>query len=518
MDSNLSNLYLHRENQAWAGKKKKLPVTLVTGFLGAGKTTLLNYVLTNKHNLRIAAAVNDFAAVNVDSQIVKRNQAHDSVVELTNGCLCCTISGEFKSAVWNLLQDADIGKIDYLLIETSGVTDPLATIATLEEDYGKMYRIRLDSVVTVVDTDDLVKKLDNNEKLTAAADSQLKCADVVLLNKRDLVSEDQLQKAKAFVSEFVPGCRTYPCTRGTVPLHFLMEVSEPTKTSLVTHEVASAAYVIHSDGGIMSQERRKRVKDSMAAVKETGHIYKDEFSSAVFESKVPFSLKCFESFLGSQFPRNISRMKGTLWFAENRNIIYDFHMSGRQRYEITPQANAQDSLVGSFSVQIVAIGQGLDEEHVTKLLESCVHNDSLNGLQTDPLRSVLGLEELGLIKNNPIFEVVRAPEGACLDFVSGGFIDFRVTGVYDYGISLQEASTIKGIDFSKMNLELARRVNGSSGPYCLLPIRLADGMQVCRYSICAEMPFHSLFEVISEAGKKIVADNFRAVGYCKCGT
>jgi len=449
---------------------------------------------------------------------VKRNQAHDSVVELTNGCLCCSISGEFKSAVWNLLQDADIGKIDYLLIETSGVTDPLATISTLEEDYGKMYRIRLDTVVTVVDTDDLVKKLDSNEKLTAAADSQLKCADVVLLNKSDLVSEDQLQKAKVFVSEFVPGCRTYPCVRGAVPLHFLMEVSEPSKTTLVTHEVASAAYIIHSDGGGMNQERRKRVKDSMAAVKETGHISKDEFSSAVFESHAPFSLKRFESFLGSQFPRNICRMKGTLWFVEDRNFIYDFHMSGRQRYEITPQSNVRDSLVGSFSVQIVAIGQGLDEDHVMKLLENCAHDENSNGLQTGLSDGVLGLDELGLIKNNPIFEIINPPEGGLEGTSTGGFIDFRVTGVYDYGISIQEAGTIKGIDFGKMNLELAKRVNGSSGPYCLLPVRLPDGMQVCRYSICAEMPFHSLFEVISEAGKKIVGDYFKAVGFCKCGT
>ena len=138
MDS-LCNLYVHRENLAWAAEKRQLPVTLVTGFLGAGKTTLLNHVLNNKHNLKIAAAVNDFAEVNIDSQIVRGNKAHDSVVELTNGCLCCSIATEFKKAVWSLLQDVDIGKIDYLMIETSGVTDPHSTIATLEQDYGKMY-------------------------------------------------------------------------------------------------------------------------------------------------------------------------------------------------------------------------------------------------------------------------------------------------------------------------------------------------------------------------------------------
>ena len=194
---NICNLYAHREAAAWAPKKKYLPVTLVTGFLGAGKTTLLSYVLNNKHNLKVAAAVNDFASLNVDGQIVRGNKQHDSVVELTNGCLCCSISSQFQSAVWNLLQDADIGKIDCLLIETSGVSDPLATIATLEQDYGKMYRIRLDCVVTVVDTDALVSRLEAKEEdvlQSAAADSQLQCADIVLLNKRDLISSSQLER------------------------------------------------------------------------------------------------------------------------------------------------------------------------------------------------------------------------------------------------------------------------------------------------------------------------------------
>ena len=233
MDS-LCNLYDHREKMSWAPKKRHLPVTLVTGFLGAGKTTLLNHVLTNKHNLRIAAAVNDFAAINIDSQIVRGNKAHDSVVALTNGCLCCSISGEFQSAVWELLQDADIGKIDYLLIETSGVTDPQATIATLEQDYGKMYRIRLDTVVTVVDTDALASKLSGDKGTegdggilgAVAADSQLKCADVVLLNKRDLVTAKQFENARLWVQSHVPGVQVYGCQKCAVPLHYIMEVNE----------------------------------------------------------------------------------------------------------------------------------------------------------------------------------------------------------------------------------------------------------------------------------------------------
>ena len=179
-ETNRINLFCHRENAAWAPKKKRLPVTLVTGFLGAGKTTLLRYVLSNKENLRIAAAVNDFAAVNIDAGLVSREAGgtKQEVVALTNGCMCCSIAQDLRQAVWNLLQECDKGNIDYLVIETSGVSDPLGSIRALEEDFGKMYRVRLDSVVTVVDADDFLGKIrqgaDSGEGIPVAAVSQLK--------------------------------------------------------------------------------------------------------------------------------------------------------------------------------------------------------------------------------------------------------------------------------------------------------------------------------------------------------
>ena len=522
MSKDLCNLYIHRENAAWSGKKKQLPVTLVTGFLGAGKTTLLNHVLSNKHNLRIAAAVNDFAAINIDSQIVKSNRAHDSVVELTNGCLCCSISSEFKTAVWNLLQDADIGKIDYLMIETSGVTDPLTTIATLEQDYGRMYRIRLDAVITVIDTDALVAKLESGDSVileSAAADSQLKCADVVLLNKKDLITELQLEKAKTFISSYVPGCQIYSCVKCAVPLNYLMEVSEVAMGStLVSHEVASAAYTLNPLTGAMNQERQKRIQESMKEVKETGHIQKDEFTSLVFESKTPFSLGAFQAVLGKKFPRSISRMKGTLWFIEDRFHLYSFHMSGRQRYEITSQASVGESLVGSFSIQLVTIGRGMDIDAVRTLFDDCVTCADQNDT---PQNESLYLTARSLLLSDPRFEVIEDrfnPQTGEQIPLQAQYIDFRVTGVIEYGVSVKEASTIHGIDFNRMNVELAKRVNGSSGPVCLLPILLPTGVQVCRHAFHEDCPFPSLFEVVSDVSTRLIAEFFRAVGYCKCGT
>jgi G3E family GTPase len=520
MDS-ICNLYVHRENSLWGAKKKQLPVTLVTGFLGAGKTTLLNHVLTNKHNLRIAAAVNDFASVNIDGQIVRGNIAHDSVVELTNGCLCCSIASEFKTAVWNLLQDADIGKIDYLMIETSGVSDPLATIATLEQEYGRMYRIRLDAVITVVDTDALAAQLEDGDMSvikSAAADSQLKCADVVLLNKQDLVSEAQLKKAKDFIESYIPGVQVYACVKSAVPLHYIMEVSEVSAgPMLVSHEVTESAYRISTEGGIMNQERRKRMKDSQVD-SGSGHIAQDEFTSLVFESSEPFSLGAFQAFLGKNFPRGTSRMKGTVWFAENRSNLYSFHMSGRQRYEMVLCSSIGDSLSGAFSVQLVAIGRGIDAGAVEASLKNCIASPTSNSLSQPTESSVaappptidLLAQAQSLVKDDRRFELIDEPGVT-------RYIDFRVTGVIEYGVTVQEAANVHGIDFTRMNSELVRRVNGSSGPVSLLPVFLPVGVQVCRHAVSPDVSFSEAWMLIQEVAKKLIDEFYRAVGYCKCG-
>ena len=534
MDS-ICNLYDHREKQSWMPKKRHLPVTLVTGFLGAGKTTLLNHVLTNKHNLRIAAAVNDFAEINIDSQIVRGNKAHDSVVALTNGCLCCSISGEFQSAVWKLLQDGDIGKIDYLLIETSGVSDPHATIATLEQDYGKMYRIRLDTVITVVDTDALVDKLSRGDESggeggilgAMAADSQLRCADVVLLNKRDLVGDEQFEMARQFIQSHVPGVQVFGCRKCAVPLHYIMEVNEVAAgPQLVSHEVASKAYTISSEGGVMNRQRQQRQKDAKdrGPGSSSGHILDDDFASVAFESAKPFSLGAFQAVLGGKFPRGVSRMKGTVWIGENRGYLYSFHMSGRQRYELTQCASVGESLSGAFSVQLVAIGRGIDCAAVRALLEGCVGAPALE----DPS---LYEEARAMIARDSRFEVVApgssssgvgpatrtSPNLIAAEEPRSSFVDFRLTGCVEYGVTEREAANIHGIDFNRMNLELTKRVNGSSGPISLLPVLLPDGRLVCRHAVGAEVGLPAVWAVVQDVGKRVIDEFYRAVGYCKCG-
>ena len=520
----LMNLYRYREEVAWAPRPKKLPVTLVTGFLGAGKTSLVTHILTNKHNLKVAAAVNDFAEVNIDGQIVRGTQAHNDVVELSNGCLCCSISGEFKQAVYKLLQDCDIGKIDYLLVETSGVTDPQRTILTLEEEYGKMYRVRLDAVVTVVDTDALVSKLgedsDGSSQLSGlgsvAAVSQLRCADIILLNKKDLVSEKQLARAKAFAEQLAPGVRVYSCNHGAVPLHWIMEVDEVSSSQVVTHEVTETAYTVSLEGGRKSKERHQRQErdggnNGHHEHSSKEHLSADEFTSLVYESSSPLCLERFQEFLGKGFPAGLQRMKGTVWFQENRSVLYSFHMSGRQRYDLT--ALQSSPLAGTLAVQLVAIGK-IDTETVHSQLDQCTKVVDVVPAAFQRYKNIM--EEL--VSRDDRFQV-KFDDDKESDIAAqcNSYVDFRLTGCVEYGVTVEEAASFHGINFNQMNLDLAKWINGSSSKVSVLPVRLPLGTVVCRHGVMPENEFLETWKLAQDAASKIADKHFRAVGVCKCG-
>ena len=378
-----------------------------------------------------------------------------------------------------------------------------------------MYRIRLDTVITVVDTDTLVSRLDGEEGeghlRSTAADSQLQCADVVLLNKKDLVSEDQLARAKEFILEVVPGAQVYACHKCAVPLHYIMEVSEVTSAQVVSHEVVEAAYTISPDGGSMNQERRRRLKEKGVAT--SYHIAQDEFASITFESQRPFQLGAFQAFLGRKFPRGVTRVKGTAWFQEHRTCLYSFHMSGRQRYEITSCASVSESLVGAFSVQFVIIGRSIQPDTMRLVLEDCLvpPDNSHSGLQPSPeLLAAFEAAKASVVADDRFELVAQVVSPA-------PYIDFRLTGCVEYGITVQEAQDMHGINFSKMNLEVTNRVNGSSQPVCLLPVLLPTGVQVCRYAVHPDAPFDPVWSMVTTIAEKLVVEFYRAVSYCKCG-
>eukprot|EP00117_Sycon_ciliatum_P018055 scpid41221/ scgid16816/ Putative metal chaperone YciC len=496
------NLYVHRENAAWGEKRKRLPVTLVTGFLGAGKTTLLRFVLSNKENLRIAAAVNDFAAVNIDAQLVAKESPADgsgrgNIVALTNGCLCCSIAKDFRSAVWTLMQECDQGNVDYLVIETSGVSDPLSSIRALEEDFGKMYRVRLDSVVTVVDIDYFLTLTKKDGSLPVAFQSQLKYADVVLLNKRDLASAEELAAAETGVRQLAgPGVIVRTSKFCAVPLNWVLDVNPATTgPQLVSHEATRAAYALPDSGG------KLRSTESIEAAQKgenQGHMEEDHFGSMVVESSSPLMLSRFQDLLGSKCMENVYRAKGNVFFAELPHHRYMFHWSGRQRFEL-----AMESAVGAASVQLVILGRHLPEQEIRQCLEppSTIPTSLLPGL----------LEQAhALVSSDCRFDVIARDDLASI-------VIFRLTGYREFSITLSEATTIHGINIDRMNREFVEAVNCCSGSTLLTGITHQDGQAALCYALGGDVTLDAVWPTILKEADKIIAMFFHAVRGCKCG-
>lgn len=194
----------------------RVPVTILTGFLGAGKTTVLNHILSGQHGLKVAVLVNDFGAINIDSQLVVGVEG--DMVSLANGCICCTIRGDLLQAALDLLKRDD--PPEYILIETSGVSDPLEVAMTfdLPAIQGKM---RVDSIVTVIDTEQ-IRSL--GREFEVLAFTQVGVADIVVMNKVDLATEAQKQQVRDWVRSIIPSARILETTHGQVPLELLLGV------------------------------------------------------------------------------------------------------------------------------------------------------------------------------------------------------------------------------------------------------------------------------------------------------
>ena len=370
----------------------KLPVTVLSGFLGAGKTTVLSHILNNREEKKVAVIVNDMSEINIDSEIVKNevtlNRSEEKLVEMSNGCICCTLREDLLEEVTNLAKQ---GRFDYLVIESTGISEPLpvAETFTFADENGTSLSdvATLDTMVTVVDSVNFLKDYEDAKYLQDTGESlgdddersvadllvdQVEFADVILISKTDLVSPDELKRLKAILKTLNTSANLIAIENGNV------DISKVLSTGLFDFEKAQRA------PGWLKEIRGEHVPET----EEYG------ISSFSYEARRPFNPTKFFKFLhGTKDYGKLIRSKGFFWLATRPEFAGQWSQAGGiahygfagMFWKAVPKKDwpsdeeylesIKEQWVepfGDMRQELVFIGQNLDKEKILERLDGCL--------------------------------------------------------------------------------------------------------------------------------------------------
>ncbi len=396
-------------------KNPIVPITLLTGYLGAGKTTLINQVLTNQQGYKCAVIVNDIGEINIDADLIARGgavtQKDENLVPLSNGCICCTLKTDLMNQIAELIAT---GKFDYLLIEASGICEPLPiaqSIAVLEGKVDKKYPAicRLDNIVTVVDAlrmatefgcgDALIGGENDDEDIENLLIGQIEFCSTVILSKTDMVNEEQLARVKAMIRTLQPKARIIESVRGNVPVSDILD----TKCYDFEEAVTSAGWAQAFEQGEDFEEEHHHEHDHHHEHGEgctcghcchdgEGHAEEYGIATFVYRRRRPFNREKFGEWVNG-WPRQIIRCKGMLWFEDDRETAFVFEQAGVQisatgsgKWFACAPANERmrllkqypdiaadwDNTYGDREIKLVFIGQNMDKNGIIEALDNCL--------------------------------------------------------------------------------------------------------------------------------------------------